>query len=109
LCEELVLRARVDFDQERVRHAAIELEHAYSAALAELPAEQRPDLAMRIGELRGLHTGVERAAEVAIGASEVLEGTGHALEEIDAQQLRNALERLEAALRARTAQGIRVK
>ncbi len=41
LCEELALRARVDLDQRRLAHAAIELQSAYAAALAELPGEHR--------------------------------------------------------------------
>jgi hypothetical protein len=104
LCEELVLRARVDLDRQDVELGAIELERAYAAALVELAAEPRFDLDERLRELRELRTGVERAAEVAIGARMDHPGSaGHALEEIDAQQLRHALERLEAALRARVA------
>lgn len=83
VCEELALRARRDLDQGRVRHAAVELRSAYAAALVELSAEGRQDLALRIDELRGLSATIaEEPAEEAV---------------------RHALERLEAALRARTA------
>ncbi len=60
LCEELVLRARLDLDAGRLALAAIELERAYAAALAELPAEERTDLRERIEELRELRAEVER-------------------------------------------------
>src|SRR5439155_1072467 len=65
LCEELTLRARLDLDQGRLRHAAIELLAAYAAALPELRAEDRQDLAPRIAELEELSAAVgaqERAA-----------------------------------------------
>jgi hypothetical protein len=90
LCEELALRARLDLDQGRLELGAIELDRAYVAALRELPKEQRPDLRARIEELRELSAGV--AASVNAPAPE---------EKI----ARHALERLEAALRARTATG----
>jgi hypothetical protein len=86
LCEELALRARLDLDHERLQHAAIELDAALGAALGELGNEANPALAPRLDELRALH------ADVAAGEPE---------EEI----VRHALERLEAALRARTAGG----
>jgi hypothetical protein len=92
LCEELTLRARLDLDQGRPAHAALELEHAYDAALVELPREQRPDLAERLAELEQLRPGVAAAA--------------HAAAEPDEQTIRHALTRLEAALRARTAAGL---
>jgi hypothetical protein len=92
LCEELVLRARLDLDQGRLAHAALELEQAYGAALAELPREERPDLAERIAELEQLRPGVIAAARAAAA-------------EPDEAVVRHALERLEAALRARTAAG----
>jgi hypothetical protein len=85
LCEELALRARRDLDQDRLAHARVELQSAYAAALTELSAEERPDFAERVAELRELsHT-------IAAGPDE--------------QTVRHALERLEAALRARTAAG----
>jgi hypothetical protein len=96
-CEELVLRARLDFDAQRLALAAIELERAYAAALIELPSEQRADLHARIQELASLTPGVEEAATAALGAA--------GQEEIDTDAVRSGLERLEAALRARTAPG----
>jgi hypothetical protein len=99
VCEELVLRARLDLDNARLAHAAIQLDAAYAAALAELGAEQRQDLAIRLDELRALQP------QVGEQASAVLEGrTG----ELDAETLEHALGRLEAALRARTAPGFNV-
>ena len=103
LCEELTLRARLDLDQGRVAHAAIELEQAYSAALVELPAEDRPDLAPRIAELEQLRPGVSAAARTALGESDPKTPSES---ESDEQALRHALTRLEAALRARTAEGL---
>ncbi|MGH2855124.1 MAG: hypothetical protein ACRDLF_13140 [Solirubrobacteraceae bacterium] len=93
MCEELTLRARLDLDQGRLGHAALELEQAYAAALAELPPLERPDLAERIAELTQLRPGVTEAARAAPGES-------------DEEALGHALTRLEAALRARTAAGL---
>lgn len=87
LCEELALRARLDLDHGRLTHAAIELDAALSAALRELGAEAYPALAPRVNELRALHGGMTDNAE------------------LDEEAIRHALERLEAALRARTAGG----
>lgn len=98
LCEELALRARLDLDQGRPAHAAVELEQAYSAALLELPAEDRPDLEGRIAELAQLRPGVIAAAHAALGKSDPATPA-----ESDEQALRHALTRLEATLRARTA------
>jgi hypothetical protein len=98
VCEELMLRARLDLDAGRLALAAIELERAYLAALGELPTEERADLRDRVEELRALSEGVEQAARAATPTEE---GT----EEIDQAIVRHGLERLEAALRARTASG----
>ena len=86
LCEELALRARLDLDHGRLHHTVIELDAALTAALGELGEEANPALAPRLDELRALHAGVRKA-------------------EPDETDLRHALERLEAALRARTAGG----
>ncbi|HVA20362.1 MAG TPA: hypothetical protein VMU55_09310 [Solirubrobacteraceae bacterium] len=86
LCEELALRARLDLDHGRLHHATIELDGALTAALSELNDEQRPDLAPRVAELEALRPGVTP-------------------EEPHEEVVRYALERLEAALRARTAAG----
>jgi hypothetical protein len=94
LCEELVLRARLDFDAGRLALAAIELDRAYVTALKELPLEERADLQPRIEELGALSGGVGQSALA---------------EQPDEQVVRHALERLEAALRARTAAGFTVR
>ena len=97
LCEEHALRARLDLDQGRLAHAALELEHAYTAALRELPALERADLEARIAELAQLRPGVIAAAGAVHEVPPARSG------EPDEQPLRHALARLEAALRARTA------
>jgi hypothetical protein len=107
VCEEHALRARLDLDQGRVAHAALELEHAYTAALRELPAEDHPELEARIAELEQLHPGVLAAASTTLGTSEQV-GTREPAtpSESDTRALGHALARLEAALRARTAAGL---
>jgi hypothetical protein len=110
LCEEQTLRARLDLDQGRLPHAAIELRAAYATALAELGAERRPDLAIRIAELEKLNAGVAAQAEAALAGTDATDASPDTspagpLEEV----VRHALERLEAALRARTALGFRLK
>jgi hypothetical protein len=97
LCEELVLRARLDLDQGRLRHAALGLQAAYTAALPELRAEDRQDLETRIDELAQLADGVRAQARVAG------ERAGQMPNE---DVVRHATQRLEAALRARTARGL---
>ncbi len=139
LCEELVLRARLDLDSDRLALAAIELERAYAAALIELPADERGDLRERIEELAKLRGEVERAARVALPngpptvdmADEPTGESGEAAAAVvpamdaetptdaqapvdapgepDERVVRHALERLEAALRARTALGFSVR
>ncbi len=90
LCEELALRARLDLDQGRLALSAIELDRAYVAALRELSEKQRPDLKARIEELRELSAGVAASAHAPAPEGKVVQ---------------HALDRLEAALRARTATG----
>jgi hypothetical protein len=97
LCEELALRARLDLEQERPAHAALELDRAYALALGELRAEQRQDLAIRVAELEQLRTGVTEQAQAVLARSG---------EPVDEEILIHALERLQAALRARTATGV---
>ncbi len=97
LCEDLALRARLDLDQGRAAHAAIELDRALTVARPELRAEERQDLALRIDELEQLRAGVAQQAQAAMPGSE-------SSPEVDV--VRHALERLEAALRARTAPGL---
>jgi len=100
LCEELTLRARLDLDQGRLSHAALELDDAFTAAIAELRAEARQDLAIRIAELEQLRAAVGEQAQAALPG---LEG------EPDEEALSHALGRLEAALRARTAPGVSLR
>ena len=97
LCEELTLRARLDLDQGRLGHAAIELQAAFGAALPELRAEEKQELSVRLEELERLAAGVAAQERAARSAGE----PGP-----DEEIVRHALERLEAALRARTAAGL---
>jgi hypothetical protein len=126
LCEELALRARADLDQGRIAHAALELQGAYAAALAELPQEAREDLAIRIDELRKLRDGVDQQARATLarltGDGRDGDARGDARSEPDSGSVRapdvqsgvdedvvaHALGRLEATLRARTATGFRL-
>jgi hypothetical protein len=96
LCEELALRARQDLDHGRLTHAALELDRGFELAVPELLGEQRQDLAIRIAELEQLRPGVQEQARATLAG-------GGALDE---ELLTHALERLEAALRARTAAGL---
>jgi hypothetical protein len=100
LCEELALRARLDLDQGRLRHAVLELDGALSLAAVELRAEDRPDLLIRIAELEQLHTGIAEHARAARSDD---------ASALDTDDLTHALERLEAALRARSATGFNLK
>jgi hypothetical protein len=94
MCEELALRAREDLEHSRPGHAALELEQAYAAALAELGAET--PTSRRLGELEQLRGGVVQAAAAARrGAAGAGREPGP-----DEQLLRHALARLEEALRA---------
>jgi hypothetical protein len=103
LCEELTLRARLDLDQGRLPHSAIELDCALSAALSELGGEAHPSLAPRLDELRSLHTGVTAAARAALSVNAT--DPEDMPEELEEAAIRHALERLEATLRARAAEG----
>jgi hypothetical protein len=91
-CEELILRTRLDLEQGRDREAALQLQIALNAAIAELPTS----LAERVEELRSRQEGVESAAQAALSGP--LSDDHH---EVVAQ----TLTRLEAALRARAAAG----
>jgi hypothetical protein len=108
LCEELALRARLDLDQARIAHAALELDHAYAAALPELGAENSRDMVTRVAELERLRGDVAAGAWAALAGAE---GTGNSAGgsqegpagQVDEALIRHSLERLEAALRARAA------
>ena len=94
-CEELALRARLDLDQGRPREAALQLHVALDAALAELAGDPHAaELAGRLDELRGQREPVAGAAQAALSGP---------LSEADASAVAFALERVEAALRARAA------
>jgi hypothetical protein len=92
-CEELALRARGDLDHGRDHEAALQLEAALTAALAELESwREHGDLARRLTELAGYAEGVGAAAAAA------REGR---LDGAHVEHVTAALARLEAALRAR--------
>jgi hypothetical protein len=92
-CEELTLRARGDLDCGRHPEAALQLEAALSAALAELASwVELGDVGTRLEEL------CDYAEPVAAAALAAREGR---LEAGDVEAVTAALARLEAALRAR--------
>ena len=92
-CEELTLRARADLDWGRHPEAALQLEAALSAAVAELAGwVAHGDVADRLHELHGYLDPVRAAALAA------REGR---LEPAGVESVTAALSRLEAALRAR--------
>ena len=94
-CEELALRARADLDAGRQREAAMQLHLALEAAVAELESWRgRSNMGERIDELAALRDGVAAAANAAIQGG---------LEPSEVAAVSAALERLEAALRARAA------
>jgi hypothetical protein len=96
-CEELILRARADWDAGRSREAAFQVRVALEAAIAELePWVDRPSMVQRLDALRGEREAVGAAANAALEG-----GLGdEALENVE-----RCLRRIEAALRARTAAG----
>jgi hypothetical protein len=104
VCEELALRARQDLDHGRVAHAALELEQAYALALRELEDDSRQDLAIRVAELEQLHAGVKEQAQAARDTNADGSAEGPVVQ-LDEEAVTHALERLQAALRARTAAG----
>jgi hypothetical protein len=93
VCEELVLRARLDLDQERPREASLQLLVTLDAAVAELGREPEAlGLSERVAELR------ERRERVAVTAQAAL---GAVPSPAQLEVVRSTVERLEAALRAR--------
>ncbi|HEX5223566.1 MAG TPA: hypothetical protein VFW29_00420 [Solirubrobacteraceae bacterium] len=103
MCEEHVLRARLDLDAGRLAHAAVELDAAYALALPELHGERRHDLSVRLAELEKLQPQVRELARGALAA--VSASAGEQPAPPDEEALAHLLGRLEAALRARTAAG----
>lgn len=97
-CEEMILRARADLDLGRTREAALQAHLALEAAVAELAAwRDRPSLADRLTDLG------ERRAALSHAANEALQGGVSAA---TTDVVREAVEAVEAALRARTAAGV---
>jgi hypothetical protein len=98
-CEELVLRARADLDAGRTREAALQLRVALEAGIAELASAPTgaADMPERVAELREHRGAVGDAANAALAG------------DLGAEQrsaVEQALGRLEAALRARSAAGL---
>jgi hypothetical protein len=92
-CEELCLRARGDLDHGRPREAALQLAIALDAGLAELDVwREQGDRAARREELDGWREAIALAARGALAGG---------LDPAQAADVAAALERLEAALRAR--------
>ena len=95
-CEELALRARLDFDQGRGREAALQLSLALDAALAELEGWRATEaVARRLDELHGHREAVAEAAAAALQGG---------LQPDQTEAVEAALKRLEATLRARAAE-----
>jgi hypothetical protein len=93
VCEELALRARLDLDQDRPREAALQVLVALDAAIAELAADPRAEaLQTRIDELREQRDPVADAAQAALAGP---------LDPGEREAAEFALQRIEAALRAR--------
>jgi hypothetical protein len=93
MCEELALRARLDLDHGRDREAALQVMIALDAAIAELAGDSTaPALAERLEELREYRDPVALSAQAALAGG---------LEEDEREVAVRALERIEAALRAR--------
>ena len=95
-CEELALRARLDFDQGRGREAALQLSLALDAALAELEGwRASAAVSRRLDEL------ARHREPVADAAAAALQG---GLQPEQSHAVEAALKRLEATLRARAAE-----
>jgi hypothetical protein len=94
-CEELALRARLDLDQGRGRQAALQARVALETAIAELESWRASGaIAVRIDELGDHVEPLEAAAAAALRGG---------LQPAELAAVENALGRLEAALRARSA------
>jgi hypothetical protein len=91
VAEELALRARLDLDLSLSRAAALQVLIALDASIAELSADDR--LADRLARLRADREPVAAAAQAALAGEPSAEQLAAVTE---------ALQRIEAALRART-------
>ena len=97
-CEELALRARLDLDQGRPREAALQTHLALEAALAELAAfSGNEGLSRRLGELSEFRDAAAAAANEALQRGPSAETVATVTE---------ALEKIEAILRARAASAV---
>jgi hypothetical protein len=95
VCEDLVLRARLDLDYGREREAALQVLVALDAALADLQADPSAEvLEPRLAELRTQREAIARAAQTALAGP---------LSNGDREAVAFTLGRIEAALRARAA------
>jgi hypothetical protein len=93
VCAELALRASLDLELGRAREAALGAMVSLNAAVTELSLDAKAGaLAVRIRELRELLPGVIAAAQTALAGP-------LSVDELEA--VSHALERIEAALRAR--------
>jgi hypothetical protein len=96
-CEELTMRARSDLDAGRDREAALQLRVALEAAIAELARDSRAGvLAKRVDDLREQRSAVGDAANAALAGD---------LDPPTVEAVAYTLGRVEAALRARAAEG----
>jgi hypothetical protein len=92
-CEELILRARLDFDSRRDREAALQMLIAVDAVIAEISVDPTgPRLQQRLDEISSLRDAVAEAGQQALAGP--LEPDARAVVEA-------ALRRTEAILRAR--------
>jgi hypothetical protein len=97
-CEELTLRTRSDVDAGRWREAALGLRVAFEAALAELePWREVRGLPERVAQLRTHGDAVGALADAALRGG---------LDDGQIELVGVVLQRIEAALRARTAGGV---
>ena len=96
-CEELVLRARGDLTHGRTREAAMQAHLALEAAISELQAfRDVRDIGARLAELEAHRDAIAAAANEAIAGG---------LREPSLAAVVEGVERVEAALRARSAAG----
>jgi hypothetical protein len=97
-CEELALRARLDLEQDRPREAALQTHLALEAAIAELAAFRGDErIGRRLGELEAVRDTAAAAANEALQHGPSTEALA---------TVRDALEKVETVLRARTASAL---